>query len=276
MLKIEDLSFGYQRGVPLFNRLNWQLSGGNICGLLGKNGAGKTTLLKLLSGLRFPHSGTCRVLGFEPKARYPQFLEEVYFIPEQFFVPELTVKEYQHLYAPFYDGFNAEEFQQYLKSFELDLNKKIAAFSYGQQKKFLIAFGLATNCKLFILDEPTNGLDIPSKSIFRQLLASALSEEKTFIISTHQVRDMENLIDPIVILDDGKIIFNQSLEAITTKLMFSQSLTQPTEDVFYQEGGMGGFRLVTKNKTQEESKIDLELLFNAVVSNASAINKVFE
>lgn len=276
MLKITDLSFHYEKYPNLFTGLNLQLEPGNIYGLLGKNGAGKTTLLKLINSLLFPAEGNCVVMGYQPQERYPQFLAEVYFIPEQFFLPPLTAIEYKKLYAPFYSKFDQTQFENYLTELTIAKNKKLSALSYGQQKKFLIAFGIATNCNLFILDEPTNGLDIPSKSLFRKLIAGALTAEKTFIISTHQVRDLENLIDPIVILDNGKIIFKQTFASIAKHLNFARQQTQLPAEVLYKEEGIGGFRVIAKNTTNTEAEVDLELLFNAVISNPIAINAIFQ
>jgi ABC-2 type transport system ATP-binding protein len=211
VIEIKNFSFSYKAEEPLFCELDLQVGAGSVYGLLGKNGAGKTTLLKIVAGLLFPHSGNCSVVGCKPKERLPHFLQEIYFIPEEFYVPPVTADVYVDLYAPFYKKFDQQAYKTAINEFALPTNKKLTTLSYGQKKKFLVVFALATNCKLLLLDEPTNGLDIPSKSQFRKLLASMLTEEKTFIIATHQVRDLETLIDTVVILDNGKIIFNQPI-----------------------------------------------------------------
>ena len=209
MIKIENLSFNYGPKKPLFDQLNLTLPYGNIYGLLGKNGAGKSTLLKMMAGLLFPQKGKLDVVGFHPNERHPEFLQEVYFVSEEFELPSLSMEQFVRMYSPFYPRFNHLLFDEYLYEFKLPRQQKLPNMSYGQKKKFILAFGLATDCKLLILDEPTNGLDIPSKSQFRKIVASAIHEERSFIISTHQIRDMENLIDPIIILDEGKIVFFQ-------------------------------------------------------------------
>lgn len=211
MLQIDKLFFQYENTATLFANLKLQLGVGNIYGLLGKNGAGKSTLLKIIAGLVFPREGSCQVLQHETRLRLPQLLQEIYFIPEEFYVPAVTVNAYVKLYAPFYPKFDAKILADALKEFDLVTNKKLTALSYGQKKKFLVAFGLATNCKLLLLDEPTNGLDIPSKSQFRKLLAGSLTEDKAIVIATHQVRDLENLIDTVIILDAGRIVAQQSV-----------------------------------------------------------------
>jgi ABC-2 type transport system ATP-binding protein len=149
--------------------------------------------------------------------------------------------------------------------------------SYGQKKNFLLSFGLATDCKLLLMDEPTNGLDIPSKSQFRKIVANAVHEERSFIISTHQVRDMENLIDPIIILDEGKVIFCQDYEQISKKLCVCKQTEMSEEgDVLYSESTLGGYTVVKENKNDKESRINLEILFNAVIGNKQKMHEIFK
>lgn len=277
MIHIEDLSFHYRRKEPLFNSLNLNLPAGNIYGLLGRNGAGKSSLLKIIAGLLFPRHGSVDVDGFQSKDRFPHFLREVYLITEEFQLPSITMERFIKLYSPFYPRFNHNLFGKYMLEFQLPLWQKLSTFSYGQKKKFLLSFGLATDCKLLILDEPTNGLDIPSKSQFRKVVASAIHDERSFIISTHQVRDMENLIDPIIILEEGKIVFNRSYEEISGKLAFVKEADLPdTESTLYFEPALGGYTVVKENTDADETRMNLEMLFNAVISNTDKINEVFK
>jgi ABC-2 type transport system ATP-binding protein len=274
-IEIEDLCFGYTR-ERLFSGLDLSLSGGNIYGLLGKNGAGKTSLLKLICGLRFPDSGACRVLGLEPRARPAQLLEDIYFLPEEFYTPPISAELYRRIYAPFYPRFSGEAFRDYLEEFDLPTGKRLSELSYGQKKKFLLAFGLSTRCRLVLLDEPTNGLDIPSKSQFRRLMARAGEEDRIILISTHQVRDMENLIDPIIILDEGKIIFQQPMYEVTRRLQVEMQIEQPSGDgVLYSEKTLGGYVVVRENRSGEETQPDLETLFNTVIGNRERIGGLF-
>ena len=274
-IEIRSLSFGYTK-ERLFSNLDLTLRGGNIYGLLGKNGAGKTSLLKLICGLRFPDAGTCGVLGWEPQNRPAALLEDIYFLPEEFYTPPITADLYRQIYAPFYPRFSAEAFREYLGEFDLATKKKLSELSYGQKKKFLLAFGLSTRCRLVLLDEPTNGLDIPSKSQFRRLLAGAGQEDMIILISTHQVRDMENLIDPIIILDEGQIIFQQSMYEVTRCLQVEMQMEQPSGDgVLYSEKVLGGYVVVRRNESGEETQLDLETLFNTVIANRDQIGKLF-
>jgi ABC-2 type transport system ATP-binding protein len=275
MVTINNLSFGYRR-AKLFSGLTLQLDPGHIHGLLGRNGVGKTTLLKLISGLRYPQGGECLVWGYVPQKRMPGMLEDLYFIPEEFFVPSMNMKTYENIYGPLYPRFDSEALAEYEEEFDLNPTMKLTELSYGQKKKFLLAFGLATNCRLFLLDEPTNGLDIPSKSQFRRVLASALTDDRTIIISTHQVRDMENLIEDIIILEDGKIVFNHYMHDISRYLIFESDHELPKgEEVIYDEKMLGGYMIVRENTSGEETKIELETLFNAVIADSEKINRIF-
>jgi ABC-2 type transport system ATP-binding protein len=277
MIQIENLSFSYNQKQSLFDQLDLSLPPGNIYGLLGKNGAGKSTLLKIMTGLLFPQNGDLNVVGFRPRQRYPEFLREIYLVTEEFYLPSLNVEQYINLYSPFYPRFNPGSFQRYINELKIPRNLKLTAMSYGQKKNFLLSFGLATDCKLLLLDEPTNGLDIPSKSQFRKIVANAIHEERSFIISTHQVRDMQNLIDPIIILDEGEILFFQDYEQITKRLAFTRQAELPDVDsLVYSESSLGGYTVVKVNEDAEETKMNLETLFNAVVSNPQKINEIFK
>lgn len=272
MIEIKNLDFYYNVSKPLFEKLSLTLQPGNIYGLLGKNGVGKTTLLKLIAGLLFPKKGTCQIFGEEAKQRSPTILSDIYFIAEDFYLPEISLALYVKLYAPFYPKFDHRLFKQNSENFALTLEQNLGQLSYGQKKKFLLAFGVATNARLLLLDEPTNGLDIPSKSQFRQLLASAITDDKIFVIATHQVRDMENLIDPIIILDQGKIIFNCGLAKVGQHFLFTTTNDETEiKKALYAEKALGGYQVVLSNTTHEESFINLEFLFNAVIFSPEKI-----
>ena len=274
MLKLKHLFFSYAH-KPLFSDLNLNLEKGGVCGLLGKNGSGKTTLLKLIAGLAFADQGHAQVMGRDPSQRSPAFLENIYFLPEEMYLPRLTATQYRQCYATFYPRFDHDFFKKALKEFDLPSDKLLTSLSYGQKKKFLLSFGFAANTKLLILDEPTNGLDIPSKAQFRKLLASNISENRLFIISTHQVHDVENIIDSVVVLDEGKIIFHESMMEMSKKLDFVLESSVPGE-AFYYEKRLWGYAAVMSNKSEVDSQIDLELFFNAVLTNKTQIQQLFD
>jgi ABC-2 type transport system ATP-binding protein len=274
MINIQNLSFHYKAKQPVYSGLNMELNRGNIYGLLGENGVGKTTLLKLISGLLFPTEGRISTFDFEAKKREPDMLEKIYFLPEVYTLPKIKMSEYIKLYAKFYPKFDYQKLEAYINVFGLSKTKKLNEFSHGQQKKWLIAFGLATNTELLLMDEPTNGLDIPSKGLFRQLLAEAMDDQKTIIISTHQVRDLENLIDPIIILEYNQVLLNNSIDEISQKLKFVIN-ENPSENTLHCEQAMGGFWCVEPNTDGVESKVNIELLFNAAVKNKELFKNLF-
>lgn len=273
MIKIENLNFYYQKKRPIFENVSFDMKGG-IYGLLGENGVGKTTLLHIISGLRFPKSGTCKVLDMDSERRNPNMLNRLFFLPEEFQSPALSINDYAKHNSVFYPDFSQEQFDSCLSEFQIDRSRKMSELSFGQRKKAMIAYALALNTPVTLLDEPTNGLDIPSKGQFRRIIASAFDESKCIIISTHQVRDLESLIDPIIILDRNEVLLNNSIEEITRRLLFSHSTTKP-QDAIFSEQTMQGYSSVLLNTTQEESTVNLEVLFNAVVCNKAKIKELF-
>jgi ABC-2 type transport system ATP-binding protein len=278
MIDIKNVDFSYTRNTKLLSGLSLKLETGRIHGLLGKNGEGKSTLLKLIAGLVFPIHGNIDTLGFNPQRRTPKMLQDIFFLPEE--MPQLTlsIQNYESVYAPFYPNFSSEQFNQYLKEFEIEDKKSMLnKLSHGQKKKVFVSFGLATNTKLLLMDEPTNGLDIPSKGQFRRMVASTIDENRCLIISTHQVRDLDSLIDSIMIMDGHEIVFNEPNENITKKLLFKVADHDDTdESVIYSEDSLRGLYQVRVNTTGEESKLDIELLFNAVLTDKKRIMNLFK
>jgi ABC-2 type transport system ATP-binding protein len=266
MVTIDGLSFGYGRGA-LFHELAVGLTPGNIYGLLGVNGAGKSTLLKLISGLLFAGAGTVRAFGHDPALRKPSFLADVFVLPEDAQAPRMLARDYLRARAPFYPRFDHTSLERYLREFEVPSGGNLAALSHGQQKKFLLAFGLASQAKLVLLDEPTNGLDIPSKSLLRRVITEALTAERLFVISTHQVRDLGALMDPLVILHHGRVLLHATLAEIGARLRMTQQPSPPAANspgLLFSEPAVGGFWSVWQGGG--DGPLDLEVLFNAVVA----------
>lgn len=272
MIKIDGLSFRYSPRKSLYSDITTTLRQGSVYGLLGKNGAGKSTLIKMICGLLFPSAGSITVNGFIPKKRQPSYLQTIYLIPEEVYVPPITVNKYAKLYSVFYPSFSIEQLYEYLSILEVPKDVKLTTLSFGQQKKFIIAFAMACNTSLLVLDEPTNGLDIPSKVKFRRLIASAMNKDRLLIISTHQIRDLDNLIDHVVIVNEGKLLINASLEEVSEHLSFKTVNEVPEYmPVYYQEESFRGISIVVRNQLGEHTKVNLEHLFNAVTENASTI-----
>jgi ABC-2 type transport system ATP-binding protein len=277
MIQISNLSFGYSKRHLLYQNLSLTLQNGNIYGLLGKNGAGKSTLLKNIAGILFPSRGSVNVDGMDPRKRKPSFLKTVYYIPEEVFVPPLTIKQYLSLYTVFYPLFNLEQLNKYLAALDVEVPGKLNALSFGQQKKFIIAFGLACNTRLMLMDEPTNGLDIPSKSQFRKLIASIMTDERFILISTHQTRDLENLIDQVIIVDNGQLLLDASMDEVSTRLYFETVIQLPSDKrILYTENDLKGISIVRENLAGEDSRVNLEYLFNGVTAQPILTKEIFQ
>ena len=272
MITLKELSFSYSRKKEVLDRINLEVGSGHICGLLGKNGEGKTTLLNLLSGQIFPDLGSCLVLEETPSERNARFLQQIFLLPEEISMPEVTAIEYIKMYAPFYPTFRDDICKACVESFEINLSDRLSKMSQGQRKKVAITLALAAHTPLLLMDEPTNGLDIPSKATFRRLVASLIDDNQTVIISTHQVRDLESLIDTVLILDQRQILLNKTLNEIGEKLYFGPLL--PEEKALYSEPTPQGTIGVTARDGKEETAVSLELLFNAAITYPKEIQRI--
>jgi len=276
MVEIRNLYFFYKKNRPLFRGLNLDLHAGKTYGLFGLNGAGKTTLLNHLAGMLFPKKGECRILGQPADARLPEVMKELFFLPEEFNLPKIKPGSYTHLHAPFYPRFDKERHLELLNQFEIDTEKNLTELSYGQRKKFLIAFGLAANTRILLMDEPTNGLDIPSKSQFRRAMVLLNTKDRCTLISTHQVRDLHAIINQVTVLKEGMIIFDQSIDSISEALAFGNIRDGEPGEQIYREEIPGGEAVIFRRKDHaRQTEIDLELLFNGIVTETDRINSVF-
>ena len=272
MITLKELSISYSRKKEVLDRINLEVGSGHICGLLGKNGEGKTTLLNLLSGQIFPDQGSCLVLEEIPSERNARFLQQIFLLPEEISMPEVTAIEYIKMYAPFYPTFRDDICKACVESFEINLSDRLSKMSQGQRKKVAITLALAAHTPLLLMDEPTNGLDIPSKATFRRLVASLIDDNQTVIISTHQVRDLESLIDTVLILDQRQTLLNKTLNEIGEKLYFGPLL--PEEKALYSEPTPQGTIGVTAREDKEETAVSLELLFNAAITYPKEIQRI--
>lgn len=276
MVSINNLHFSY-RGRKVFSGLNLSLSAGHIYGLLGRNGTGKSTLLRNIAGLLFPSGGEIRVMGQEPARRLPSLLEKIFLVPEDIQLPAVGLEQWLRYTAPFYSGFDRGAFEKYYRDFEIPLTSRLTEMSYGQQKKVVISMALATNASLVLMDEPTNGLDIASKNQFRKVIAGAIDERKCLVISTHQVKDLDQLIDRVIVIDEGRILFDQGLDAVTEKLLFKFSADAIDEELaIYSESSFRGSAHILPNYLQQESRPDLEMLYKAINSDEKTINAHFK
>ena len=273
MIEIKDLVFSYGK-EPVLKNITTTLEEGRIYGLLGENGVGKTTLLTLLCGLKKVDQGSILTDGENPFDRTPSLLEKQFYLPDEVAPVPARAERYAWEKGRFWPNYDHEKFLQLMKEFENDPTQKMNQMSSGQLKKTYISLALAAGCKYLFMDEPTNGLDIPSKAQFRSAIMSHTSEESTIVISTHQVRDLENIIDPVIILDKQDVLLNASMEEISSKLYFDYGTTL-VEGSLFREQLPGGFIQVYPNYDGQESKVNIEALFNAVHSNKVLVKGMF-
>lgn len=275
MIAFQDVTFSYKKKKVL-DKFSFNIEQGKVYGLLGKNGAGKSTMLHLMSGLLLPQKGRILFDGEDVSKRWPSTMQDIFIVPEEFHLPNIPLRRYVKVNSPFYPKFSIEQLNANLSFFEMDDTVSLGELSMGQKKKVFMSFALATNTSLLVMDEPTNALDIPGKSQFRKFIASGMSDEKTILISTHQVKDVEKLLDQVVILDNQNILLNASVFEVCQKLSFVEDVRgNRIDEALYALPTLSGNKLVLPNKDGEETPLDLELLFNAVLSSPHEVASLF-
>lgn len=271
MIQVQDVTFYYGgENKKVFNRFCLHLEQNKVYGLLGENGTGKSTLLYLLMGLLRPSEGRILVDGFDMRRRQRKALQQMYIVPEEFALPQMRFADYVAAYRPFYPAFSDDILRRCMEEFHLPLDVRVDQLSMGDKKKVLMSFALATNVRYLLMDEPTNGLDVPSKKQFRKVVATTMTEERTLIIATHQLHDVESLLDHVLILQRSQLLLNESVEALCEKYTFDvRSNEALTDDVLYTERTpQGNATLSLRQPDDEETQLNLELLFNAVTSDS--------
>ncbi|WP_294142238.1 ABC transporter ATP-binding protein [uncultured Sanguibacteroides sp.] len=277
MIEVKNLSFSYgKRKQKIFNDSSLTLDKGSVYGLLGKNGTGKSTLLYLMTGLLRPQAGQIFYKGVNVASRYPITLQDMFLVSEEFTLPSVSLKQYLKLNSPFYPNFSRELLRTCLRNFDMNEDIHFGELSMGQKKKAFMCFALATNTSLLLMDEPSNGLDIPSKSQFRKVLASGMTDEKSVIISTHQVRDIDSLLDHVIIIDGTRVLLNTSVKTICDKVYFAeQGINEPTDNALYIQSSVQGNSVIFPNTNNEESNLNLEVLFNAMLTEKEKMQSIF-
>jgi ABC-2 type transport system ATP-binding protein len=274
VISIENLSFGYRR-KNLYEDFNLKIEEPGVYGLFGTNGTGKSTLLKLINGLLFARSGQCSVAGHNSSKRNPEMLEKIFLIPEEISSPAVGVLKLSEGIAPFYPKFDFTKLQELIDSFGIPKDLKMQDMSYGQKKKAFISIALASNANYLLLDEPTNGLDIPSKSQFRKVINTLSHPEQIIIISTHQVRDLDSVMNKLIFLNEGRLILNNSISHIEKRLLFKTfASNEVLPEVIYAEKTAHGTDAILKNTSGENNTIHLEVFFNAMMQHELEISAI--
>lgn len=277
MLEINDITYSYsKRKNPVVKNYSLSILPGTICGLLGRNGAGKSTLLYLITGLLKPQQGSINYNGFSPWNRQVDFLNDVFIVPEEFFLPNVKLSEFVKTMTPFYPKFRMDDLEKHLYTFEMTPDVHLGQLSMGQKKRVFISFALACNTSLLILDEPTNGLDIPGKRLFRKAVLNGMTDDRTIIISTHQVYDVEKIIDHVVITDTDGVLLDSKMFDISNKLKFSFTTDRNrVSEALVALDAPGGANIVELSDGDEETEINLETLFELTRQNPEIITRLF-
>ena len=275
MLQVKNLTYGYRKSAKkIFNDFSLALEPGRVYGLLGRNGAGKSTLIYLMTGLLTPESGDVEYEGVDVRERRPSTLSNIFIVPEEFELPAISLKKYVEINAPFYPNFSYDDLRSYLDVFEMnDENVNLKSLSMGQKKKVFMSFAFATNTRLLLMDEPTNGLDIPSKSQFRKIIARCMNDDRTIVLSTHQVRDVDSILDHVLIIDNSRTLLNASIGEIGSRLTFEVS--NNVDGALYWQPTINGNIVVRPNDGTKETMVDIEILFNAVLMAYERMERVF-
>lgn len=211
MIDISNVTFEYRKGKPVLKDFSLSFPQGGVYGLLGKNGTGKSTLLYLISGLLRPRHGEVRVDGMLSANRQPEMLREIFLVPEEYDLPSVSLKSYTRALKSFYPRFSDELLRKCIEVFDLEMDMQLGTLSMGQKKKVYMCVALATGTRVLLMDEPTNGLDILSKSQFRKVVVQGMEEDKTVLVSTHQVHDVERLLDHVTIINGNQVLMHGPL-----------------------------------------------------------------
>ncbi len=277
MIKVSDLKFKYVgRKRPVFDGFNLEIEPGKIYGLLGENGTGKSTLLYLISGMLRPEAGSVEIDGVPAMERRPAMLQDVFIVPEEIFLPNISLDTYVDINSPFYPQFSTEVLYDCLHEFGFNGRIRLGELSMGQKKKVFMSFALAAGTRFLLMDEPTNGLDIPSKQLFRRVISRCMTDERTLLISTHQVHDVESLLDHLLIIGTDGLQLDASVGDITDALSFELRPSGASlSDAIYTENNVGGRAVIAPRKaSDDETALNLELLFNAVAGGSLKQNTI--
>jgi len=277
MLKVNNVTFSYSRRKwPVLRELSLEVKPGGIYGLLGKNGVGKSTLLYTMAGLLTPQAGDVTLDGVKVRRRLPSTLSEIFMMPEEVQLPAMKLSEYIKLNSPFYPRFSREDMDNHLAALGISGDVNLGELSMGQKKKVFMSFALACNTSVLLMDEPTNGLDIPGKESFRRFIAGSMTDERAIVISTHQVHDVDRLLDHVIIMDDSKVVFDHSMMEIGERLKFCVTDSpEVIKDSFYTKPSIGGMTVVTLNEDGSETEVDIEMLFSLATTNPGLLEYAF-
>lgn len=204
MIEIKNVIKKYGK-ISALDDVSFNIEEGKITCILGVNGVGKSTILKSIAGLVKLNSGTILIDGEKIN---PKIYNKVAFVPDvDIHFPHLSIKESFAFMKEFYENWDEEKAYKMLKMFNLSDDKMICELSKGGRARVKIIIGFAQNAKYILLDEPFSGIDIFKREEFIKAMVEYVSKDQSIIITTHEIDEIENIVDEVIILDEGKVIF---------------------------------------------------------------------
>lgn len=292
MIEINNLSLGFVKsnGIhstrvnleavkPVLENLSLTIEPGHVYGLIGRNGAGKTSLMNCITGiLTFKRKHQPIYLdGVKLNVNNPNDHAKLFYVTDTISSIHILADAFANTLACFYPNFSVESYKEYMEMFRMDRNVFLDELSLGEKKSVFLSYAFASGAPYIIMDEPTNGLDITSRKVFRKLIASYMTPDRAIVISTHHINEISSLLDHILILDKRHLVFDRSVMETGSVLSFIESDDEDLrQQALYSMKSAYGNRMILPNTGGTDSEIDYELLFEAVLENGKAINELFE
>lgn len=268
MIGLSNVTYWYEPGKDVLQDISATIMDGRIYGLFGLNGSGKTTLLKLMAGLLFPKEGKILCEGEDTVLRKADTLAEIAFMPAEFELKSSeSIRKYVSLNSVFYPLFSRQVLEDCLDAFGINTpDTALGKLSLGQKHKFMLAFILSLGTKYIFLDEPLNGMDMPSRTAFRKLIARHLREDQSMVISTHVMTDVSKIVSDVLIVRNDGTLFCDSTVNLSQR--YSYGISDTDSGAVYAENCAEGYRVLRMNGGFPESEIPMDILFNAVIKGA--------
>lgn len=211
LLKTNNLSKRFN-GKFAVNKANITIEAGKVYGLLGPNGSGKSTLMKMIAGLFHPADGTIEIMGQSVSTDTKNYV--AYMSTEPYFYPYMTIKMVGQYHKDFYKDFDYETYKQLIKEMDLDMKMKVSALSSGMASKLKIAATMSRNAKIYMLDEPLNGIDLIARDQVMDAIKKIIANDKALIVSSHLVDELEPVLDNVIFIKNGEIVIKGSAESV--------------------------------------------------------------
>lgn len=262
IIELNKVSLRYGKESPVLEELSLRMDGGGIVGLCAPNGVGKTSLLKMLMGLRYPTTGSLKVMGYDPTQRPTALLEQAYFLPADPNLPAWTPRKIGKVLGSFYPNFDPEIYQECIDDFQVDPDRVLSKLSFGQQRRVQLAFALGVRTPLLLLDEPTIGLDVNGKDQFRRSLIKATEAGQTVILATHLLNEVGPVLDQLLVLHQRQVWAHVNLEEANKIYSYHHSSYPPPEGTnSFGRRVPGGWHIVRADGGPSSAQPDLETLY---------------